>query len=201
MNREASPTPAPRKARNTAILCALGVAAMIGMSYAAVPLYRMFCQATGFGGTTQRAQAAPDQVLARKITVRFEAGTAPGLPWQFYPEQRSAEVKVGEVGLAYYKAINTSGRPITGRAVYNVTPDKAGLYFVKIQCFCFSEQTLAPGQNVDMPVQFYVDPAIVKDSKLDEVRTITLSYTFFEAARPNRVSRGDTGSDAGASGG
>lgn len=201
MTREPTSAAGPRKARRIAIVCALVVAGMVGLSYAAVPFYRIFCQATGFGGTTQRAQAAPDKVLTRKITIRFESDVAPGLPWKFHPEQRSVDLKVGEVGLAYYKAINTSDRTITGRAVYNVTPDKAGLYFVKIQCFCFTEQTLDPGQNADMPVQFYVDPAIAKDPKLDEVRTITLSYTFFEAAHPNRVSRDETKPEAGGPGG
>ena len=176
---------------------------MIGMSYAAVPLYRMFCQATGFGGTPQRADAAPEQVLKRKVTIRFDSAIASGLPWRFYPEQGAVDVKVGEVGLAYYKAVNESDRPVTGRAVYNVTPDKAGAYFVKIECFCFQEQTLEPRQSVDMPVQFYIDPEIAKNRNLDEVRTVTLSYTFFKVdppERPNRLSRTDAdpkGSETG----
>jgi cytochrome c oxidase assembly protein subunit 11 len=170
--------------RLVALAGVLTVAAMVGASYAAVPLYRLFCQITGYGGTTQVAATLPGQVLDRTITVRFNADTMPGLPWRFQPEQREMTVKVGEQGLAYYYAENLVGKPITGQATYNVTPEKAARYFNKIDCFCFTEQTLAAGQRADMPVSFYVDPAIANDRNLDEVKTITLSYTFFRTDDP-----------------
>ncbi|MEQ9638487.1 MAG: cytochrome c oxidase assembly protein [Alphaproteobacteria bacterium] len=160
------------------------VAGMLGLSYAAVPLYQLFCQVTGYGGTPQQADVAPDQVLDRTITVRFNADTMPELPWRFRPAQRQVTLKVGEQGLAFYVAENLSKRPVTGQAAFNVTPEKAGRYFTKVECFCFTEQTLAAGQQVDMPVSFYVDPAIADDRDLDEVKTITLSYTFFRADDP-----------------
>ena len=155
------------------------VAGMVGLSFAAVPLYRVFCQVTGYGGTTQRAEAAPAAVGDRVVTVRFNADVDPNLPWRFEPEQTAVTVKVGEQQLAFFKATNLSNEPVVGQAVFNVTPLKAGLYFDKVQCFCFSEQRLEPGQSADMPVTFFVDPDIVKDRNLDDVQTITLSYTFF----------------------
>jgi cytochrome c oxidase assembly protein subunit 11 len=167
------------------------VAVMVGLVSASVPLYRLFCQVTGYGGTTQRAEAAPDVVSDRMMTVRFNADVNGGLPWSFYPEQREVTLPIGEPALAFYRAENRSGKTITGTATFNVTPLKAGQYFNKIECFCFTEQTLQPGQSVDMPVSFFVDPAILDDPNLDEVHTITLSYTFFrsadaEAAREER---------------
>ncbi len=164
------------------VLGAFGaVAGMVGMAYAAVPLYDMFCRATGFGGTTQVATVAPGRVLERKVTVRFDASRDGNLPWKFEPLQREVKVRLGEEMLVFYRATNVSQRPIVGTATYNVTPDIAGAWFNKIQCFCFTEQLLMPGESVEMPVTFFVDPDMAKDRKYDGVRTITLSYTFFEA--------------------
>jgi len=157
------------------------VAGMAGLAYASVPLYRLFCQVTGYGGTTQVAAAAPGGE-ARMITVRFDATVSPSLPWRFEPTARAVEVAVGEERLATYRATNLSDRPVIGMATFNVTPHKAGLYFNKIHCFCFDRQVLEPGESVEMPVSFYVDPEITGDPNLDEVKTITLSYTFFAAA-------------------
>ncbi|MBB5517945.1 cytochrome c oxidase assembly protein [Amphiplicatus metriothermophilus] len=165
--------------RRTALVVAGVVAAMVGLSFAAVPAYRAFCQVTGWGGTTQRADAAADAILERAVTIRFDGTTGADLPWRFRPEQISQTLKVGESGLAFYEAENLSDRPVTGRATYNVSPAKAGLYFKKIDCFCFTEQRLAPGEKVSMPVTYFIDPAIARDRNLDDVQTITLSYTFF----------------------
>lgn len=169
--------------RNRFVVIALAglVAGMTGLSFAAVPLYDLFCRVTGFGGTTQVAAAPADRVLDRRITIRFNADVNGDVPWQFRPERPAIEMKVGETALVSYSARNLSDRPVTGTAVYNVTPPKAGLYFNKIQCFCFDEQVLQAGQRVDMPVYFFVDPAIADDPNLDDVNTITLSYTFFRA--------------------
>jgi cytochrome c oxidase assembly protein subunit 11 len=167
--------------RRTALLALAAVAAMTGLSFAAVPLYRAFCQVTGWGGTTQRAAAGADIVLGRKITVRFDATTDQHLPWRFRPEQPAQTLRIGETGLAFYEAANLSGAPVTGRAVFNVTPAKAGLYFRKIDCFCFEEQTLGAGERVSMPVSYFIDPAIAEDKHLDDVSTITLAYTFYAA--------------------
>ncbi|MFQ5783551.1 MAG: cytochrome c oxidase assembly protein [Alphaproteobacteria bacterium] len=174
---------AGRGRRNSATLFVLaGVAVgMVGLSFAAVPLYRLFCQVTGFGGTTQVAEETPARVDDRIVTVRFNADTAAGLPWRFRPEQREIRVHLGEVALAYFTAENLSDHTIVGNATFNVTPYKAGPYFSKIACFCFDEQTLAPGQVAEMPVTFFVDPEMADDPKLKEVTTITLSYTFFAA--------------------
>ncbi len=168
--------------RLTALVAAGVVVGMVGMAYAAVPLYRIFCQVTGFGGTTQVATAAPAEVGERVITVRFNADTARGLHWHFQPQQRAITLQVGEEALAFYEAANDSEQRIVGTSTFNVTPAKAGSYFNKIECFCFTEQALAPGQRVDMPVSFFVDPAISEDPNLDDVKTITLSYTFFPVA-------------------
>ena len=169
-----------RRIRLTALVAAGVVFAMVGAAYAAVPLYQMFCQVTGFGGTTQVSEAAPAEVGERVITVRFNADTARAMPWNFRPQQRAVTLKVGEQALISYEAINQSQRRIVGTATFNVTPAKAGAYFNKIECFCFTEQTLSPGQRADMPVSFFVDPSISEDPNLDDVNTITLSYTFFE---------------------
>ncbi|MCC9620729.1 cytochrome c oxidase assembly protein [Thalassospira sp. MA62] len=170
------------KARNKRVLlsCVVVVGGMIGLSYASVPLYKLFCQVTGFGGTTQVATQAPVTVSDQTIKIRFNADINSELPWQFKPEQREMTVRLGENNLAHYVAENLSQDAITGQAVYNVTPLKAGQYFSKIACFCFDEQTLAAGQRVDMPVSFYVDPAIAEDVNTQDVKTITLSYTFFK---------------------
>ena len=167
--------------RNTRVLLAsLGVVVtMVGVSFAAVPLYQLFCQVTGFGGTTQVAEAMPDQVLDRTMRVRFVATADPALPWAFNAETREMEVRVGEPGLAFYSATNTAEQPTAGMAVYNVTPAKAGLYFSKVQCFCFDEQILPPGEEVDFPVYFFLDPAMADDPNLDDVQVVTLSYTFY----------------------
>jgi len=173
--------PTPNRHRRLALVLVAGVAAMIGLTYASVPFYRIFCQVTGFGGYTQRADHAPSAALDRMVTVRFNADVNVGLPWLFAPLQREVRVHVGETGMAYFRAQNMAGRRVTGQATFNVTPDKAGLYFTKIACFCFNEQTLEPGQSVDMPVTFFVDPKLASDPKMADVQTITLSYTFFRA--------------------
>ena len=155
------------------------VCGMVGLAFGAVPLYKLFCQATGFGGTTQVAEEAPVEIGERVVTVRFNADTARDLPWYFKPEQREIKVRVGEMAMAVYTAQNQSDRALIGSSTFNVTPVKAGAYFNKIECFCFEEQTLAPGERADFPVSFFVDPDIVEDRRLDDVTTITLSYTFF----------------------
>jgi cytochrome c oxidase assembly protein subunit 11 len=177
---------APRSRRNGATaLVVLGVVAgMVGMSFAAVPLYKMFCEATGYDGTTQRATAAPGATGERLVTVRFNTDVAPDLAWEFRPVQPSVRVRPGEEALVYFRATNRSKREIVGTATFNVTPLKTGQYFDKIQCFCFTEQRLAPGESIDMPVSFFVDPALQEDPNTREVDTITLSYTMFRAKTP-----------------
>lgn len=167
------------RTRMTAVLLTGVIAGMLGLTAAAVPLYRLFCQVTGYGGTTQRAEQAPEPVGEETIKVRFNADVAQGLPWSFAPVEREVEVRIGEQSLAFYRAHNASSRPVTGTATFNVTPAKAGVYFSKIDCFCFTEQVLAPDETVDMPVSFFVDPAILDDPGARDVRSITLSYTFF----------------------
>lgn len=171
--------------RNLKVLtiCAMTAAGMVGAAYAAVPLYDLFCRVTGYGGTTQVAQYDSGQIIDRTVTVRFDASMARGMPWTFEPLQRAMDVKVGETVLAFYRATNTSDRPVTGVATYNVTPFKVAPYFSKLECFCFTEQTLQPGESMDMPVLFFVDPLMDGEDNLDDVRTITLSYTFWEAGR------------------
>ncbi|AWK85597.1 cytochrome c oxidase assembly protein [Azospirillum thermophilum] len=177
-----------RRRNRIVLVSLLGiVAGMVGLAYASVPLYSLFCRVTGFGGTTQRAEAAPGRVLDRKVTVRFNADVNGGLSWGFRPEQREVTLKLGEMGFAAYQAENRGSRPTVGTAVFNVTPDKAGAYFNKIQCFCFTEQVLQPGQSVDMPVAFFVDPAMNDDPNMEDVTTITLSYTFFRAKDSDAV--------------
>ena len=167
------------RATGTALVLVSVVTGMVGLSFAAVPLYRVFCQVTGFAGTTQTAVAAPAGALDRVMTVRFNADVGKRLPWRFRPDQGPIELQVGEQGLAYFAATNTSDESVTGHAVFNVTPLKAGRYFTKIQCFCFDKQVLGPGETARMPVTFFVDPTIAEDPNLDDVSTITLSYTFF----------------------
>ena len=182
----------PSRNAKTGLALFAVVLGMVALAFASAPLYRLFCQVTGFGGTPQRieAQAVPAEALSERIvTIRFNADVNSGLPWSFQPVQRSVSVRVGEQSIAFYRATNHSDRPVTGAATFNVTPDKAGPYFDKIHCFCFEEQTLAPGQTVEMPVTFYVDPAILEDPGLDDVDTITLSYTFFRAADDAAQSR------------
>ncbi len=171
----------PKRRRDLAVAAACGVfvAMMVGMSYAAVPLYNWFCRTTGFGGTTQVATVAPAGVLDRRITVRFDANIAPGLPWRFEPEVNSIDVRIGEVATVYYTVINTTARETLGQAAYNVTPPTVGAYFSKINCFCFTEQRLKPGEKREMAVVFFVDPALAANSENDGLNTITLSYTFY----------------------
>jgi cytochrome c oxidase assembly protein subunit 11 len=179
--RAASIDAAKRRNARTGVVLTGIVAGMIGLSFASVPLYRLFCQVTGFGGTTQVAEAAPGAVAERVIKVRFNADTAPGLPWAFKPVQREIALRIGESGLAYFRARNLADKAVTGTSTFNVTPLKAGQYFSKVQCFCFDEQRLEAGQELDMAVSFFVDPEIMTDRNLDDVKTITLSYTFFRA--------------------
>jgi len=169
-----------RRATTATVGAALAaVAAMVGLVAASVPLYRAFCRAVGLGGTPQVAAAAPARASARTIAVRFDATVARGLNWRFEPQQREIRVHLGEQSLALFSATNKSSEPVVGTATFNVTPDKAGRYFDKIQCFCFSEQRIEPGASVDLPVTFFVDPAIADDPNTAEIGTITLSYTFF----------------------
>ena len=169
-----------QKNTRTALTMALIVAAMIGLAFASVPLYRMFCELTGFAGTTQRADKAPGAV-AGEVGVRFDANVHPGLPWRFEPKQTTVRIQPGARTTIFYRAQNLSARPITGQAVFNVSPDQAGKYFKKIECFCFTEQTLKAGESVDMPVVFFVDPALKKDEDTKDIDEITLSYTFYPA--------------------
>lgn len=160
----------------------LGVAAgMVGLAYASVPLYDLFCRVTGFGGTTQTAESAPGAASERTITVRFNADLGPQLPWRFQPAQLTQTVRLGEPGLAFYQAQNTGGAAAVGTATFNVTPDKMGKYFNKTACFCFEEQPLRPGESAELPVSFFVDPAMAADPATADVTTVTLSYTFFRA--------------------
>lgn len=167
--------------RNTRLALALAgvVFGMVGLSFAAVPLYDLFCRVTGYGGTTQVAEAAPEAASEREVRIRFNADTNQRLPWSFRPEVRETTLRIGESGLIFYHAKNLSARPTVGTAVYNVTPFKAGAYFHKVQCFCFEEQRLEAGEAMAMGVSFYVDPAILDDPDIDDLHTITLSYTFF----------------------
>ena len=171
-----------------AILLAGIVLFMTGAAFAAVPLYRLFCQVTGFDGTTQRAGAAPERILDRKIVTRFDTNVR-GLPWRFKAEQVSQTLRIGETGMAYFSVTNTSDRPITGSAMYNVVPEQAGAYFQKLQCFCFEQQTIGAGQTVEFPMIYFVDPEITRDFETKNVREITLSYTFFPTvdAAPAKV--------------
>jgi cytochrome c oxidase assembly protein subunit 11 len=154
---------------------------MLGLAYAAVPLYEIFCKATGFGGTPLVAQSGDRPVIARTVAVRFDSNTDPNLPWRFEPLQREIKARLGEERLVHFRATNVSQRPIVGTATFNVTPERSAAWFNKLQCFCFNEQLLQPGQSVDMPVVFFVDPEMAKDRRYDDIRTITLSYTFYEA--------------------
>jgi cytochrome c oxidase assembly protein subunit 11 len=181
-----------RKRNRNIVVGSIGASAlMLGLTYASVPFYTAFCKATGFGGTTQRAQKAPDKDVDRVIQVRFDANSAGTLGWNFRPAQTEMAVKIGDQYLAHYKATNLTDRTVTGTAVFNVTPAAAGAYFDKIQCFCFTKQTLKPGETADLPVTFFVDPAIVDDPDSRSITQITLSYTFYPADSLNAVSSAD----------
>lgn len=179
--------PATRRDLAVAAACGAFVALMVGAAYAAVPLYDWFCRTTGFGGTPLVATGGPaGGALERKLTVRFDANVTGGLPWRFEPERNAVEVKIGEVVTVYYRVVNLAARETHGNATYNVTPPTTGAYFQKINCFCFTEQTLAPGERREMAVVFYVDPALAKDAEHDGLNTITLSYTFYPVRPPAR---------------
>ncbi len=172
------------------------VPAMLALSFAFVPLYDWFCRTTGYGGTTSVATEAPGEVLDRVVTVRFDANVAKNMPWQFRPKQTEMKVRIGETGLAFYEAYNPTDRVTAGQAAYNVTPDAAGRFFDKIACFCFELQVLQPGERVDMPVSFFVDPELVKDDEATYIQAITLSYTMFPTEVPAEAAadKADAGS-------
>jgi cytochrome c oxidase assembly protein subunit 11 len=176
----------PKRRHSILALSLVGlVAGMVGLSFASVPLYRVFCQVTGYGGVPQRAEKAPGEVLDRTVTIRFDGNVDRALPWTFAPVQQTMDVKIGETALAFFKASNNSSVPLSGRAIFNVSPELAGRYFTKIECFCFKQQTLAAGQTVDMPVTFFVDPKFVDDEDTKDISEITLSYTFYRSDEPN----------------
>jgi cytochrome c oxidase assembly protein subunit 11 len=174
-----------RRNRRTAIGVGAFVCGMVGLAYASVPLYDMFCRATGYGGTVQvggpAAPGAPKDSPGRVVTIRFNANTAPGLPWRFAPGQGPMQLRLGDEGMAFYQASNTATTPVTGVATYNVTPATVGRYFHKTACFCFEQQTLEPGQQVDMPLAFWLDPQMAKDPATRDIHTITISYSFFRS--------------------
>ena len=190
MSSHLAPDPTRRR-RDLMVAGSCGVlaAAMVGMAFAAVPLYDWFCRTTGFAGTPQVATSAPGQVLDRKIIVRLDANVTGGLPWRFMPEQPTVEVRVGDVLTVNYIAVNESAQEIVGQASYNVTPPTVGAYFQKINCFCFTEQRLAPGEKREMPVVFFVDPKLASEPEFDNLNTITLSYTMYRVRQnePQRV--------------
>jgi cytochrome c oxidase assembly protein subunit 11 len=167
-----------------AVCCGAFTAGMVGAAYAAVPLYNWFCRTTGFAGTPQVAQAAPDHVLSRTLAIRFDSNVTPGLPWKFEPEQNEIKVRIGEVATVRYKVINQAARTISAQASYNVSPPTVGAYFEKINCFCFTQQTMKPGETREMTVVFYVDPKIAEDRDQADLNTITLSYTFYKLPEP-----------------
>jgi cytochrome c oxidase assembly protein subunit 11 len=186
MNAPRNETKRLRRQMLTAAACGVFVAAMVGAAYAAVPLYNWFCRTTGFAGTPQIAQEAPAHMLGRTIAVRFDSNVAAGLPWKFEPEQNEIRLRIGEVATVHYKVINQAARSITAQASYNVSPPQIGAYFDKINCFCFTQQTMKPGETREMTVVFYVDPAIVKDHEQDALDSITLSYTFYRLPEQDR---------------
>lgn len=173
-------SPQMRRNRNVVLICLAVFFGMIGAAYASIPLYRAFCQVTGFDGTVSRARAAPKAVLDKTVTVRFDANVN-GLPWDFTAEQTAQKIQLGETKLAFFKVVNNSDQPVTARAVFNVVPEQAGPYFKKLQCFCFSDQTIGARQTVEMPVLYFVDPKYAQDFETKGMKEITLSYTFYPA--------------------
>lgn len=173
-----------RKNRRVAVFILAIVLGMLGMSYAAVPLYRLFCQVTGFGGQAFQSARPTGPILDRSITVKFNTDVSPNLPWDFKPEQGPVTLKIGQEALVSFIARNLGNRPVAGTALYNVTPEAAGKYFHKTQCFCFNYQLIAPQQTAHFPVVFYIDPEIANDAQLSDLKSITLSYSFFEADSP-----------------
>ena len=192
---ETNPGQPAGKHRNIAVACVALVAVMAGLAYASVPLYRIFCQVTGYAGTTQRVAAQSNSVSDTTVTVRFDANISPGLPWTFEAVSKPMTVKLGETAIATYRATSTGPAASIGTASYNVVPDQAGVFFNKLACFCFAEQTLAPGQSVEMPVQFFVDPAMALDSDGRRIKEITLSYTFFPVAAAAKKGIAERGAD------
>lgn len=180
---------APQQQSNTrVVLSLLALVVVMGAgAWAAVPFYNWFCKTTGYGGTTNVAEQLPDHVLDREITVRFDANVARDMPWEFKPVKTEMKLKIGQNGLAFYEAYNPTDRVVAGTASYNVSPDVVGYYFDKIQCFCFTEQVLQPGERVQMPVSFFVDPSIVEDADAKRIHSITLSYTFYETDLPEKT--------------
>ena len=186
MTAEPHKKPSTRRDMIVAGVCGCVVALMVGGAYAAVPFYTWFCQTTGYGGTTQVSEKAPGEVLARTLAIRFDSNVAPGLPWKFEPEQNEIKVHIGAVTTVHYKVTNYAAREITAQAGYNVSPPQVGAYFAKINCFCFTQQTMKPGETREMTVVFYVDPSLVKDHDQDGLNTITLSYTFYRIPNPEK---------------
>ena len=176
----ANPNPHARRNRLVALVCGLAFCGRIGAAYAAVPLYKAFCQATGYDGTVRRATAAPDKVLDHQVTVRFDVNVR-DLPWDFAAEQTSQTMKIGETKVAIFKVTNHSDQAVTGRAVFNLVPEQSAVYFHKISCFCFSDQTVGPHQTVELPVLYFVDPKFTQDINTKDLTDVTLSYTFFPA--------------------
>lgn len=174
-------TPSKKRMALTAAIAIAAVLGMTGMAFAAVPLYRAFCQITGYGGTTQTASGAPTRVLAEQVLVRFDTNVAQDLPVRFSPPQAPEQLHIGETGLAFFTVRNLSDQPITARASYNVVPHTAGKYFVKLECFCFQDRVLQPGEETQLPVIYFVDPAIVSDPETADIRNVTLSYTYMRS--------------------
>ncbi|MCR6646403.1 MAG: cytochrome c oxidase assembly protein [Terricaulis sp.] len=189
--------PGAKRLRTTALLPLAAVAGMLGLAFSAVPLYDAFCKLTGYGGTTMVADAAPSTVLDQRMNVRFDANVTPGLPIAFAPKQREQGLRIGESGLALYTVRNTSDEPVSVIATFNVTPHAAGQYFAKLECFCFQDRVLQPGEEADLPVVYFVDPEIVNDPDAREIHTVTLSYTYFrsttQAAAPAAQAPGKEG--------
>ncbi|KOF16655.1 cytochrome C oxidase assembly protein [Ensifer adhaerens] len=193
MTTSQNPEQKPRSNGVIVGTCLAFVVGMTGMAYAAVPLYDMFCRVTGYNGTTKRVEQASDVILDEKVKVTFDANTSGGLPWEFKPVQRDIDVRIGETVQVMYRAKNLSSKPTTGQATFNVTPMQAGAYFNKVQCFCFTETTLQPGEEMEMPVVFFVDPDMVNAVETKDIKTLTLSYTFYPREPSKPVAQVKTG--------